>query len=147
VELRKIRDVKYKVIVHGEPKVLHPVVLEEVYRLGREALMNAIRHSNAGVIEAELIYESQALRVRFRDDGIGIDPAILNQGRRANHWGLPGMRERAKKIGAHIEIWSRAGAGTEIEVRIPAPVAYATTKAGLRSRLLSMLFSKEHEVL
>jgi signal transduction histidine kinase/ligand-binding sensor domain-containing protein len=147
VELRKIRDVKYKVIVHGEPKVLHPVVLEEVYRLGREALMNAIRHSNAGVIEVELIYESQALRVRFRDDGIGIDPAILNQGHRANHWGLPGMRERAKKIGAHIEIWSRAGAGTEIEVRIPAPVAYATTKAGLRSRLLSMLFSKEHEVL
>ena len=146
-ELRKIRDVDYKVIVHGEPKALHPVVFEEVYRLGREALMNAFRHSNAAVIEVELIYESQALRVRFRDDGVGIDPAILNQGRRANHWGLPGMRERAKKIGAHIEIWSRAGAGTEIEVRIPAPVAYAATKAGLRSRFLSMLFSKEHEVL
>ena len=146
-DLRKIRDVKYKVMVHGEPKALHPVVFEEVYRLGREALMNAFRHSNAGVIEVELIYESQALRVRFRDDGIGIDPAILNQGRRANHWGLPGMRERAKKIGAHIEIWSRSGAGTEIEVRIPAAVAYAAAKPGLRSRLLSMLFSKEHEVL
>jgi signal transduction histidine kinase len=93
-----------------------------------------------------LIYESQAFRLRFRDDGIGINPTILNQGR-ANHWGLPGMRERAKKIGADIEIWSRAGAGTEIEVTIPAPVAYATTKVGLRSRLLRMVFSKEHEVL
>jgi signal transduction histidine kinase/streptogramin lyase len=147
IELRKIRDVKYKVIVHGEPKVLHPVVFEEVYRLGREALINAFRHSNASVIEAELIYESQAVRVRFRDNGVGIDPAILNQGRRPNHWGLPGMRERAKKIGAYIEIWSRIGAGTEIEVRIPAPVAYATSKVGLRSRLFGMLFSKEHEVL
>jgi signal transduction histidine kinase/streptogramin lyase len=147
VDLRTIRDVNYKVIVHGEPKALHPVVFEEIFRLGREALVNAFRHSNATVIEAELIYESQALRVRFRDDGIGIDPTILNQGRRANHWGLPGMRERAKKIGAHFEIWSRTGAGTEIEVRIPARVAYATTKVGLRSRLLGMLFSKEHEVL
>ena len=146
-DLLKIRDVKYKVIVHGEPKVLHPVVFEEVYRLGREALVNAFQHSKATVIEAELMYEPHALRVRFRDNGIGIDPTILNQGRRADHWGLPGMRERAKKIGAHIEIWSRIGAGTEIEVRIPAPVAYAATKAGLRSRLLGMLFLKEHEVL
>jgi signal transduction histidine kinase/ligand-binding sensor domain-containing protein len=147
VDFRKIRDVSFKVIVHGEPKALHPVVFEEVYRLGREALINAFQHSQATVIEAELIYESQALHLRFRDDGIGIDPTILTQGRRANHWGLPGMRERAKKIGAHIEIWSRTGAGTEIEVRIPAPVAYATTKVGLRSRLLGMLFLKEHEVL
>jgi signal transduction histidine kinase/ligand-binding sensor domain-containing protein len=147
VDLRKIRDVNYKVIVHGEPKALHPVVFEEVYRLGREALVNAFRHSHATLIEAELIYESQALRLRFRDDGIGIDPTILNEGRRANHWGLPGMRERAKQIGAHIEIWSRTGAGTEIEVRIPAKLAYATHKAGLRSRLLGMLFSKEQEIL
>jgi signal transduction histidine kinase len=122
-------------------------VFEEVYRLGREALVNAFRHSHATIIETELIYEPQALILRFRDDGIGIEPTILSQGRRANHWGLPGMRERAKKIGAHIEIWSRAGAGTEIEVRIPAPLAYATTKTGPRSRLLGMLFSKEHEVL
>jgi len=147
LDFRKIRDVNYKVIVHGEPKALHPVVFEEAYRLGREALVNAFRHSHASSIEAELIYESNALRLRFRDDGIGIDPTILTEGRRANHWGLPGMRERAKKIGAHIEIWSRSGAGTEIEVRIPAPVAYATTKARLRSRLLDMLFPKEHEVL
>jgi len=77
VDLRKIRDVNYKVIVHGEPKALHPVVFEEAYRLGREALVNAFRHSHATSIEAELIYESNALRLRFRDDGIGIDPTIL----------------------------------------------------------------------
>jgi signal transduction histidine kinase len=146
-ELRKIRDTDYKVIVQGEPKDLHPVVFEEAYRLGREALVNAFQHSRATSIEAELIFEPSGLRLRFRDDGIGLDPKILREGRRDNHWGLPGMRERAKKIGAHIEIWSRNGAGTEIEVWIPASVAYLTPKRSPSSRLLLVRFWKEHEIL
>jgi signal transduction histidine kinase/ligand-binding sensor domain-containing protein len=143
-ELRKIRDTHYKVIVHGEPRDVHPVVFDEAYRLGREALVNAFQHSHASSIEAELIYEPNGLRLRFRDDGVGVDPEILREGRR-DHWGLPGMRERAKKMGAHIEIWSRKGAGTEIEVRIPASVAYLSTKKSLSSRLLLARFGKEHE--
>jgi signal transduction histidine kinase/ligand-binding sensor domain-containing protein len=144
-ELRRIRDADYKVIVHGEPRDLHPVVLQEAYRLGREALVNAFRHSHASSIEAELIYEPNGLRLRFRDDGVGVDPKILREGRRDNHWGLPGMRERAKKMGAHIEIWSRKGAGTEIEAWIPSSVAYLTTRKSLSARWLLVLFGKEHE--
>jgi signal transduction histidine kinase len=144
-ELRKIRDADYKVIVHGEPRDLHPVVLQEAYRLGREALVNAFRHSHASSIEAELIYEPNGLRLRFRDDGVGVDQKILREGRRDNHWGLPGMRERAKKMGAHIEIWSRKGAGTEIEAWIPSSVAYLTTRKSLSARWLLVLFGKEHE--
>jgi len=124
-EMQACHACKFDAAVSGEACPLHPVVFEEVWRIGKEALGNAFRHSGAKAIEAELNYEPQELRIRIRDDGIGIDPEILKQGRREGHWGLPGMRERATKIGARLEIWSRAGAGTEIELRLDANVAYA----------------------
>lgn len=125
----------FEVVVNGAVRALHQVVYEEVSRIGKEALGNAFRHSEARSIEVELSYEPSELRMRIRDNGVGIDPNILEQGRRDGHWGLPGMRERAQKIGAHLEIWSRAGAGTEIELRVAARIAFApgpesTTKAG-----------------
>jgi len=116
----------FQVTVIGDPKPLHPVVSEELHRFGREALSNAFRHARAKTIEAELHYERSQLRIRIRDDGVGIDEQVLNQGFRAGHWGLPGMRERASKIGGHLDIWSRPGAGTEIELRVPAIAAYAS---------------------
>ena len=146
-EFREMGDAKYRVILNGEPRELHPVVGQEAYRLGREALANAFQHSRASNIEAELIYEPNELRLRFRDDGIGIDPRVLREGSRANHWGLPGIRERAQKIGAQIDIWSHKGAGTEIEVRIPASVAYAAPKKGLRSRLVKLRFGHEDKII
>jgi signal transduction histidine kinase/ligand-binding sensor domain-containing protein len=146
-EFRRIGDAKYRVISNGEPRELHPVVRQEAYRLGREALVNAFQHSRASNIQAELIYEPSELRLRFRDDGIGIDPGVLREGSRANHWGLPGIRERAQRIGAQIVIWSHKGAGTEIEVRIPATVAYAATKRGLRSRLVKTRFALKHKIM
>jgi signal transduction histidine kinase len=114
------------------------VVCEEISRIGKEALINAFRHSAARVIEAELNYEPNELRVRFRDDGAGIDPNILKQGWREGHWGLPGMRERARKIGAHLDIWSRDGAGTEIELRVAANIAFTRdATAGVADKLRS----------
>jgi signal transduction histidine kinase len=102
----------FQVVVNGEPRPLQPGVCDEIYRLGREALSNAFRHSGAQAIEAELNYDPRELRVRFRDNGIGIDADILRHGRRENHWGLPGMRERAGKIGADMDIWSAPNTGT-----------------------------------
>jgi nitrate/nitrite-specific signal transduction histidine kinase len=64
--------------------------------------------------------------LRIRDDGQGIEPQILDTGERRGHWGLPGMRERAERIGARLDIWSRASAGTEIDLSVPGPVAYGT---------------------
>jgi signal transduction histidine kinase len=107
---------------------LHPVVFDEVHRLGREALSNAFRHSHANSIEAELHYERNQFRVCIRDDGVGIPADVLSHGFRAGHWGLPGMRERAAKMGGHVDIWSRPSAGAEIELRVPAAAAYVTKR-------------------
>jgi signal transduction histidine kinase len=119
-------------VVNGSIRSLHPVAFEELFKIGKEALGNAFRHSGAHSIEAELNYERSELRIRIRDDGSGIDSAILRQGHRDGHFGLPGMRERAQKIGAHLDVWSRPGAGTEVEVRIAAGVAYASNPNGSR---------------
>jgi signal transduction histidine kinase/ligand-binding sensor domain-containing protein len=144
-ELRKGGNANFKVLVIGEPRPLHSIVFEELYRIGREALGNAFRHSHAGTIEAELNYRNDGLRLLFRDDGDGIEASILSDGRRDKHWGLPGMRERAAKIGAHLEIWSRKGAGTEIEVRIPNSLAYRSALTGWRSHFFRRLLPGKEE--
>jgi len=125
-QLREIYPSEFNVIVNGKAFPLHPVVCDELFQIGKEALSNAFRHSHASQIEAEVHYESNQLRLRIRDNGTGIDPEILEQGHRSGHWGLPGMRERAKKIGTQVEIWSQSGAGMELELRIPARLAYAS---------------------
>lgn len=123
-DLQKDHPAEFHVTVIGDPRPLHPLVFEELHRFGQEALANAFRHAHAKAIEVELHYERNQLRLRVRDDGVGIDPAVLSSGSRAGHWGLPGMRERAKQLGGSVDIWSRANAGTEIELRIPAAAAY-----------------------
>ena len=112
-----------KTIVEGTTRELHPVVLEEAYFIGREALVNALTHSGAETIEVEISYDARQFRLRVRDNGRGIDPEILQKGSLTGHWGLPGMRERAGKIGAHLGMRS-SPAGTEIELAVPAATAY-----------------------
>jgi signal transduction histidine kinase/ligand-binding sensor domain-containing protein len=115
----------FRVTVEGPPRDIKTALQDEVYRIGREILRNAFRHARAKKIEVEIRYDAQELRIRFRDDGIGIDPRVLNEGARAGHWGLPGVRERAKLAGAQLYFWSEVGAGTEVQVTAPASVAYA----------------------
>jgi signal transduction histidine kinase/ligand-binding sensor domain-containing protein len=117
-------DVEFRALVEGEEQRLHADISDEVFRIGREALVNAFQHAHAASIEIEIAFESDALRVRVRDDGIGIDTGILEAGCRPDHWGLPGMRERALKIGARLDLWGGAGSGTEVELRVPASTAY-----------------------
>ena len=102
------------------------MVRDEVYAIVREALANAFRHAQATHIEVEIVYDRRELRLHVRDDGRGIDSPILAAGGRREHWGLIGMRERARQIRAHFQLWSRPGAGAEIELRIPAALAYRT---------------------
>jgi signal transduction histidine kinase len=92
-------------------------------RIAQEALTNAFRHARATRIETEIIYDHSELRLRIRDNGCGIDDIILEQGR-PDHWGLAGMRERAKKLHGQLEVWSRKGAGTEVELRVPSRIAF-----------------------
>ena len=116
----------FRVTVEGIARELHPILRDDIYRIAREALRNAFRHAQARKIEADITYGERFLRLRIRDDGKGIDPKLLDTGR-DGHWGLPGMRERAEQIGAQLDMWSEGGAGTEVELRIPASIAYGTS--------------------
>ena len=91
--------------------------------MGREAIANAFRHSRASQIEAVIQYTRDGLRVAIRDNGVGIDPAILESGR-SGHFGLSGMRERGERIGAELNVSSALNAGTEIEIFVPDSIAY-----------------------
>jgi len=117
----------FRLVVEGTPQNLHPILRDEIYRIAREALRNAFQHAHARRIEVEFTYEEALFRLRIRDDGSGIDPSVLDQGNRPGHWGLAGMRERAKRIGAQLEVWSQPGAGTEIELSIPGAIAFGTS--------------------
>ena len=110
-----------------------------IYRIGRELLRNAFRHAQAKLIEVEVRYSAQEFRLRIRDDGIGLDPRVLDTGARNGHWGLPGVRERAKLIGARLDLWSQATAGTEVQITVPASLAYLSARNFRPFRLLRRL--------
>jgi len=122
-ELAKDHAATFTLVIVGEPKVLESTVQDEASRIAEEALTNAFRHASAAKIETEITYDSSALRVRVRDDGVGIDKSVLSNGH-PGHWGLTGMRERARAIRAELNIWSREATGTEVELVIPASIAY-----------------------
>jgi signal transduction histidine kinase len=113
----------FSMIVEGERRTLSPDLCQDVYRITRELLRNAFRHARAHRIETEVRYDEGLLRVRIRDDGTGIDPKVLEEGGRPGHFGLPGVRERAERIGAQLDFWSEVGAGTEVQLTIPAAAA------------------------
>jgi signal transduction histidine kinase/ligand-binding sensor domain-containing protein len=113
-----------RVEVQGASRTLHPILRDEIFRVAAEALRNAFRHSGATHVEVEIRYGERELRMRVRDDGKGISAQMLGRGR-AGHYGLAGMRERAALIGGKLTVWSAPGAGTEVELAIPASHAYA----------------------
>ena len=136
-------EIDFRVIVDGQPRPLHPLLRDEFYRIGREALLNAFRHSQATSIEVELAYAPKGLRMFVRDNGCGIDPEIVQSGRE-RHWGLPGMRERAEKIGGQLHVWSSAAAGTEIELSVPGHVAFEFKPSNGLLKLFGRLFQREN---
>ena len=121
----------YRLIVEGRQRALNPIIRDEVYRIGREALVNALRHAKAKNVELELEYGTDQLRILVRDDGRGIDPDVIESGS-DGHWGLSGMRERAERIGARLKVWSRESAGTEVELSVPAHIAFHEGHGGRR---------------
>jgi signal transduction histidine kinase len=130
------------VVVEGTPRTLRPIQRDEIYRVACEALRNAFRHADATQIEVELRYDERQLRLRVRDDGKGIDPQFLTEEGRAGHYGLHGMRERARLMGGKLTVWSAVESGAEVELSIPAARAYATSASTWRS-WLAKKFSRE----
>lgn len=123
--------VDFRVAVEGSSRSLHPVIRDEVYRIGREALTNAFHHSGATNIVVALTYGRRELRMVVSDNGRGIDPAVLRMGREC-HWGLKGMRERAEKIGGKLTFSSRTCGGTEVDLCVPGPHRLSITDAASR---------------
>jgi signal transduction histidine kinase len=127
----------FRVAVEGESRNLRPLLRDEIYKIGAEALRNTFRHAQARQVEVELRYDDEKFRLRVRDDGKGIDPAVLSRQGSKGHYGLPGMRERATLIGGKLVVWSEVNAGTEVELRVPASKVYATSQ---RRSWLSRMF-------
>ena len=125
----------FRLTVEGERKALTALPRDEIYRITREILRNAFQHAQASRIEAEIRYDDRELRVRIRDDGKGVAPQVLKAGGSAGHWGLRGVRERAQQIGARLDFWSEAGAGTEVELTVPAVIAYEMSRQRRKFRL------------
>jgi signal transduction histidine kinase len=117
-EIGRSAGPRFRFVVTGHPKIVSSTVQEQIYLIGREAIVNALRHSEATSIETELEYQPRSLRVMIRDDGCGIESRTPSSGRNSD-CGLRGMVERARAIGAQFQIWSKRGSGTEVELYLP----------------------------
>ena len=112
--------------VEGHERKLKKEIFEEVAFIMKEALCNAYEHSGGTLLAVRLNYRHDALFLEVHDDGEGIDPAIMDAGGKPGHWGLLGMRERAKQMSAKLSIESPSGNGTRVTLCIPARIAYAS---------------------
>jgi signal transduction histidine kinase/ligand-binding sensor domain-containing protein len=142
-ERRDHPSVRLDVEVEGTPRTLHPIVRDEIYRIANEALRNAFRHADAKRIEVTIRYDEPQLRLWIRDDGKGIDPMFLIPEGRAGHFGLLGMRERAKLMHGKLDVWTRSESGTEIELSVPGPQVYTTSPFSWRSWIAEKFSGKQ----
>jgi signal transduction histidine kinase len=127
-----------RVAIEGHARDLRPIARDEIYKVAAGALRNAYRHAEAGQVEAEIRYDDKQFRLRVRDDGKGIDPAVLASQGIQGHYGLRGMPERAALMGGKLAMWSEVGVGTEVELRLPAGAVYAASRPpSWMSRLLA----------
>jgi signal transduction histidine kinase len=117
---------RFKLTVEGAVKEMRPIVRDEVYRIGYEAIRNAFHHSGGTEVQVVLTY-AHSLDLLVRDNGKGIDPDIAAKGK-VGHFGLTGMQERAVRIGAKLTICGSANAGTKLELIVPGHVVFSRTR-------------------
>ena len=122
----------FSVAVEGQTRDLRPIVRDEIYKIAAEALRNAFRHAQATRVEVEIHYDNEQFRLRVRDDGKGIDPAVLASHGVEGHYGLRGMPERAALIGGKLAVWSevggRHGGGTARSCEHRLPTAWQRSR-------------------
>ena len=131
--------IETRLIVGGQPQGLSAAIEEEVISIAEEFLFNTLQHSGASLVSIVLNYGRGSFSAEFSDDGRGIDPDVLRRGGRDGHFGLPGMRERARKIGADFDLANRPGAGMAISMRIAGARAYTGPEGGRRMRVRGIL--------
>jgi signal transduction histidine kinase len=144
-ELAITREVRFRVIVAGTARPLRPLIGDDIYLIGREALANAFHHSGASEIEVEIEYGPNQLRVFVRDNGCGIAGDRMRS-TDAEQRGLSRICERTGKMGAQLRVLSRAKAGTEMELRIPGDIVYLHRDSDRPARWFSRLHSQKAKV-
>jgi ligand-binding sensor domain-containing protein/signal transduction histidine kinase len=132
----------FDLIEEGDRQTLSSTVSDEICRIVLELMRNAYQHAHAQRIEAEIRYGDSMFRLRIRDDGQGIDPTVLKEGGRLGHWGLRGIRERTDRIGGHLDLWSEPGRGTEVQLLVPASIAYESLHDSYRAKLVRKVKSR-----
>ena len=115
-----------RITIEGERRPMVPLVRDDVLQVAREAFRNAVLHAQARLVQVEVSWGEQRFSLRVRDDGVGLDPKLIAQGR-DGHWGLQGMRERTRQVGGSLEILSAGTSGTLVELSVPAARAYTKT--------------------
>jgi len=131
-----------EVIIVGEARDMHPMVRDEIYCIGSEAIRNACQHSLATNLLVEVQY-GRDLVVKISDNGVGLPQNIASEGK-AGHFGLTGMRERARKIAADFQVTASPGHGTTISVRVPGHVVFIKTESRFRRVVHSLRRPKHH---
>jgi signal transduction histidine kinase/ligand-binding sensor domain-containing protein len=126
-ELEHDPAIAFTVSVRGRPHDLRPLVRDEAYCIGREAIANAFGHARAAQVSVRIRYTPQRFVLSIADDGCGIAAEYLGPGGRPDHWGLSGMHERAQKLGGELNIRSAPAQGSEIRLSLPATLAYRRT--------------------
>jgi signal transduction histidine kinase len=111
--------------VVGDAREMHPIVRDEIYRIGYEAIHNACTHSGADRLEVGLRY-AHDLTLHVSDNGVGIDPIIVDRGKHG-HLGLQGMRERTSRIGGKLTLVSSSNSGTDIRLTVPGGIIFRKT--------------------
>jgi signal transduction histidine kinase len=120
---------EFRVLVEGTSRDIVPLIHDEIYRIACEALGNAFRHAHARRVEVGVCYEARKFRLLVCDDGRGIGRKILAEGGRFRHCGLSGMQERANLVRGKLTVRSRPDSGTEVELTVPASLAYTKSPA------------------
>ncbi|MDO6414200.1 two-component regulator propeller domain-containing protein [Sphingomonas sp. BIUV-7] len=129
-------DTQIKVESVGEPRAMDPIASDEIARIANEAIFNIWRHANATQLDIRIAFMASDFSVRFKDNGVGIPEEIMRHGHRSGHFGLPGMRERAYRIGASLSLVSSPANGTELKLRVPASVAYSQIQTHRRAQIV-----------
>jgi signal transduction histidine kinase/ligand-binding sensor domain-containing protein len=115
----------FQLNVEGADRPLSPPVQEELASIAQEALRNAFQHASANLVSVRIEYHDEALQLIVADNGRGLDQEEVRSRIRERHFGMIGMRERAKYIGAAIDITSAPGQGTVISLKVAARLCYA----------------------
>ena len=145
MELSQHYTSEFHLTVVGEPRDISTNVCEELCELGREALCSAYRLARAQIIEVKIEYRADALRLAVSDDGIGISNETLAEGGVESYRGLPGMRERAAKMGATLRVLSSPGSGTIVQVDISSRLAYSSVARAKMRKLMGLFKARDLE--